>query len=164
MRKMKQKKIPGAIAKVQIDGEYHTYARVLNSGVAFYDCRTRIDMLDLNEIISLPILFSAMVNDNGIKKGKWPIIGIIPLEEKLQNDKYYDTEIMSPEIFRIHENGYFRVATKDECAGLDVAGVWDPIHIEQRLQDYYQGIENLFVKRLDVLGNYKKRDLGNHNS
>jgi hypothetical protein len=112
MRKMKQKEIPGAIAKVQIDGEFHTYARVLNSGVAFYDCRTKIDMLDLNEIISLPILFSAMVNDNGIKKGKWPIIGIIPLEENLQNDKYYDTEIMSQKFSEFMKMGILELQLK----------------------------------------------------
>jgi hypothetical protein len=127
-------------------GEHHTYARKLNYGdYAFYDFKTKEDVKDLNSI----------VNHRGLIEGFWKPVGNIPLEKELQNSIYYWSGPVDPNEFRISENGDIRNVSKEECIGLEIHGVWDPIHIEQRLKDHYAGVENAAVKMLDVLGNYK---------
>lgn len=153
----KQKEIPGGIVKINFDDSYHTYGRILNyHDVALYDCKTDQDVTDLNEIVKHPIIYKMIVNEGGVKYGRWPIIGIIPLEKELQNSKYYLEEIGRPDLCKIIENGNIRYnVPKEEGIGLEVGAVWDPMHVEEFLRDHYAGRENTSLKLIDVLGNYK---------
>lgn len=160
---MKRKKIkdlkpdPGTIIKMPV-GEYYTYARALNYGdFAFYDIRTKEDIMDLNSIIAKPILFKAVVNYRGLMEGFWLPVGKLPLEDHLKNSIYYWAGPVDSNRFRISENEVIREATREECIGLEVYGVWDPIHIEQRFKDYYAGKENELMKMDDVFGNHNIR-------
>ena len=84
-KRKRQKEIPGGIVKIPFDDGWHTYGRILNYGdLAIYDLKTQEDITDLDYIISRPILFKCIVNDNGVKRGKYPIIGIIALETSLE--------------------------------------------------------------------------------
>lgn len=156
-KRKRQKEIPGGIVKIPFDDGWHTYGRILNYGdLAFYDLKTQEDITDLDYIISRPILFKCIVNHNGVKKGNFPIIGIIPLEASLENSKYYLSPPVGSDEYGIYENGNLRKANSvEECIGLPVAGVWDPDNLSQRLRDHYAGVEYKFMKYLDPLGNYK---------
>lgn len=153
---VKQKEIPGGIVKVLFDKKWHTYARILNYGdLAFYDCKTQEEINDLQHITSKPILFACIVNINGVQKGQYPIIGELPLEEELKNSIYYLTPAVGSDQYRISDNGEIRNASKEECIGLELGAVWDPVHIDIRLTDHYAGRENQMLKAMDTLGNYK---------
>jgi hypothetical protein len=157
----KQKEIPGGIVKIKFDDPYHTYGRILNYGdVALYDCRVDKDITDLHEIIKRPILYKMIVNEGGVKYGRWPIIGTLPLEETLQNSKYYLEEIGRTDVCKLIENGKitFNVPA-EKCIGLEVGAIWDPMHVEEFLRDCYAGRENVSLKLNDVLGNYKLKKL-----
>lgn len=153
----RQKEIPGGIVKITFDAPYHTYGRILKYGdVALYDCKTDQDIVDLNEIVKCPILYKMIVNEGGVKYGRWPIVGALPLEDKLQNTKYYLEDFGRPDFVKIIENGEIRFnAPKAEGVGLEVGAVWDPMHVEEFLRDHYAGRENISLKLCDVLGNYK---------
>jgi len=153
----KQKEIPGGIIKIVFDEPYHTYGRILNYGdIALYDFKTDRDITDLNEIVRHPIIYKLIVNEGGVKYGKWPIIGSLPLEDNLKNSKYYLEEIGRPDLCKIIENGVITYnLPKEEGIGLEVGAVWDPLHVEEFLRDYYAGRENISLKLIDVLGNYK---------
>lgn len=153
----KQKEIPGGIVKIKFDPPYHTYGRILNYGdVALYDYKTDLDITDLNEIVSRPIIYKMIVNEGGVKYGRWPIIGVVPLEKELRTSKYYLEEVGRPDLCKIIENGNITYnVPKVEGIGLEVGAVWDPMHVEEFLRDHYAGRENISLKVLDVLGNYK---------
>lgn len=152
----RQKEIPGAIVKVPFDGEYHTYARVLNYGdLAFYDCKTKEDIGNLKDVTSKPILFKCIVNINGVQRGKYPIIGEVPLEDTLKDSKYYLAPPVGSNQYRISANGGIRNASREECVGLEPGIIWDPVHIDVRLTDHYAGRENQMLKTMDTLGNYR---------
>ena len=155
----KQKEILGGIVKITFDEPYHTYGRILKYGdVALYDCKTDQDVSDLNAIVTRPIIYKMIVNEGGVKHGRWPIVGVLPLEEKLQNTKYYLEEFGRPDFIKIIENGNIRFnVPKVEGIGLEVGAVWDPSHVEEFLRDHYAGRENVSLKMMDILGNYKLR-------
>jgi hypothetical protein len=157
MMAKKQKETPGGVVKIVFDGEYHTYGRILNYGdVALYDYKTNRDVVDLEEIVTHPIIYKMIVNEGGVKYGRWPIVGVIPLEKELQTSKYYLGEIGRPDLCKIIENGVITFnLPKSEGIGLEIGAVWDPIHVEEFLRDYYAGRENINIKQIDFLGNYK---------
>jgi hypothetical protein len=155
----KQKVIPGGIVKIIFDEPYYTYGRILKHGdVALYDCKTTQDITELTEIVKCPIIYKMIVNEGGIKYGRWPIVGTLPLEQQLQNTKYYLEDFGRPDFVKIIENGDIRFnVPKAEGVGLEVGAIWDPIHVEEFLGDYYAGRENASLKMMDVLGNYKMK-------
>lgn len=157
MANKKQKETPGGIVKIKFDELYHTYGRILNYGdVALYDYKTDQEITDLNQIIKHPIIYKMIVNDNAVKNGRWPIIGVVSLEEELKNTKYYLEDFGRPDFCKIIENGNIRYnVPKAEGIGLEVGAVWDPTHVEEFLRDHFAGRENINLKMMDILGNYK---------
>ena len=86
----KQRRTLGAFFKVKLDEHFHTYGRILTeASYAFYDCRTDVEIVDLPEIATKPILFITAVNDFGIQSGYWPKIGTLPLEDNLKRNPLY---------------------------------------------------------------------------
>jgi hypothetical protein len=143
----KQKETPGGIVKIKFDDLFHTYGRILNYGdVALYDCRVDKDITDLHEIIKRPILYKMIVNEGGVKYGRWPIVGILPLEEALQNSKYYLEEIGRTDVCKLIENGKITFDIPiEQSIGLTTGGVWDPARVEEVLRDHYAGRKNVYL-------------------
>ncbi len=66
-----------------IEDGYHTYGRILDYGVAFYDARTKEDLLP-DEIVKTKVLFRTGVYNDVITRGYCPKIGkILPIEPEL---------------------------------------------------------------------------------
>jgi len=144
----RQQRTPGAFLKVPIDDEYHTYARILQEGIAFYDCRTTEEIDEMQRIASCPVLFITGVYNDVITQGHWLKVGKLPLEEKfslLPLQYIYDH---IGEGFKIYDpnTGIIRPSTKQECYGLECCAVWEGFAIEERLRDHYAGRECIWLK------------------
>ena len=142
----RQQRTVGAIVKIPLENGHHSYARILQTRLAFYDIRTKND-LSTDEIITKPILFIAVVYDFAITKGIWEKIGKkLPLEESLKQNKPLYTEDLLTGKYLIYESGKQIVATKEEIKDLESYTVWSPEGIEKRLNDYYANRKNEFVE------------------
>ncbi len=64
----RQQRTVGAIVKIPLANGYHSYARILEDDLAFYDIYTQQDESEAY-ILARPILFVAMVFDDIITKG-----------------------------------------------------------------------------------------------
>ncbi len=153
MTAKRQKRTPGSIVKIDLGDGYHSYARILEAGLAFYDIRTKEDITDMKRIIQKPILFITEVYNHAITKGRWPKVGKVPLEDTLKKVplKFIQDPIKPEEISIYDPNtGNIRPATREECEGLERAAVWEPEHIEDRLRDHYAGVPNKWVESLKI--------------
>lgn len=144
----KQKVTPGDIIKIQYDSEFHIYGRVLKyCDIAFYDIKTKDEITDLEAIIQSPIMFRAMVNAEGVEYRRWPVIGFLPLEEPLQNSKYWLPETAHPTLCKIFDNGVIHYKRpRSEGEGLYDFGMWSPDQIHERIKDFYNGVPNKWVR------------------
>jgi hypothetical protein len=80
-----QKRTVGDIVKIPLGDGLHSYARVLpEASLAFYDARSSED-LPIEEVIRRPVLFIIAVMNHAIKKGRWPVVGHIQLNDRLQS-------------------------------------------------------------------------------
>lgn len=147
---LKQKEILGAFFKVQIDEGYHIYGRIIANYVyAFYDFRTNQEETDLSLIEQSKIIFKILVNHKAIKSGAWKIIGVGELPADLKETvPFFIQEIGDLTNCWIDWNGSCEKVEYLECIGLERLAVWDQIHVEKRISDYYNGIQNKYLQGL----------------
>lgn len=147
---MKRPKIlPGAILKIAFDGPWNTYGRLLRYGdVVVYDARATEDCVDVDALITAPVVFRGMMNDGPVKGKLWPMVGFVPLTEpQLQHSTYFLPQVGDPNRFLLFRNGsYLYDQPRSAVVGLTSGGIWDAGHIESILRDFYAGTENPFLK------------------
>lgn len=147
----KQSWQPGAVIRKTINGQTY-YARLLKfPWAAFYDYRTEEPTGDLDEITSRPVLFTLAAHKDLIAQGQWEVVGRRKLEEELGPPAAQRVvDVLDPGHHRIiDDEGSIREATREEVEGLEVAAVWEPEHIADRLEDHYAGRPNIWLN--DVL-------------
>ncbi len=141
-RKLKrQQRTVGSIVKIPLENGYHTYARVLDCNLAFYDCRTKEDLLP-DVIVKSPVLFVVSVFSDIITQGYWLKVGkVLPIEShliELENQPVY-TEDFITGAYTIYHQGKQIPATLQDVIGLESFTVWDYRSIEERINDHYAG-------------------------
>jgi len=141
----------GDIVKIDLEDGFHAYARVLEEAMfAFYDCRTKED-LGIEQVAAAPVLFQIAVMDHAVKRGRWPVVGHLPLDSKLAAPPpRFIQDVNRPDSFSIYQHGIIHPATKEECRGLERAAVWDPTHVEDRLRDHYAGRKNKWFESMRI--------------
>jgi hypothetical protein len=141
---------PGDIVKVPLPDGTHTYARILiDDTYAFYDAKTKEDIIDLGKIIQKPILFMAWVDVFGLREGWWTIIGNLPLEGKLKDfyPRYFNsspTDITYLNFYEVYKDEIEEAIKKDWIGDgkTQMGGLHGRVHIESRIMDYYEGHRN----------------------
>ena len=149
--KIRQQRTVGAIVKIPLEGGYHTYARILEGAFfAFYDCKTKIEKDDLQEIINSPILFITSVYNEVITTGQWLKIGKIPLEEnlKIMPPVFIQDPIYKDQLRIVYNDRTEKEATIEECKGLERFMIWNGIGIQKRISDHYSGRKNETVEEM----------------
>ncbi len=113
----RQKRKSGDFVQINLDGGFHSYARVLGEAqFAFYDSRTTNDWL-VDRISASAILFSVAVMNHAVTRGRWKIVGHIPLEEALLVPRpRFMQDALNPHTFSIYERGAIRPATRERNA------------------------------------------------
>jgi hypothetical protein len=143
---------PGAVLRVDLDSQWHTYARILARipMIAFYDCCVSAPVEDCLAIVMRPVLFVLAVG-RGASKGHWPKIGDVPLETApiLIPDQFMQ-DIITGACEIVDEVFNSRPARPEECIALERAAVWDPAHVEERLRDHYAGRPNAHLAYMKV--------------
>lgn len=143
---------PGMLLRVDIDGDWHTYARMLarRPKFAFYDCLVSIPTEDLLTIAQQPVLFVLAVNERA-SSGHWPKIGHVPLEiAPIPIPDQFLQDIGTGACQIVDEAFNTRAAKPEECIGLERVAVWDPAHVEERLRDHYAGGLNAHLAYMKV--------------
>jgi len=139
----------GNIVEISLPSGGLTYAMVVDSPrVAFFD-RKFDSRPSIEEIREAPIAFQIWVMKYAIGKRHWSVIGDAEVPADVMNaDRFFKRDSISGK-FSIYEGGGHETpATYDEVAELECAAVWDPEHVESRLEDHYAGVENKWVKSL----------------
>lgn len=149
MAKSKREKT-GDLIKVPFKERVHTYARILAEGsYAFYDCPSTTDRTDFGAILKSAILFVAIVDIFAIKEGHWQVVTNIPLEAPLSTfyPRYFNPAPMNNEnvnFYNVYKEEIETAIEKDwiKTGRIQLHGIHGREHIEERLNDYYNGERN----------------------
>lgn len=153
---IRQKRVIGAVMEINIDNEYYVYAQSYpyNKEVIF-DYRSTEPLKDLSVLLSAKQLFRITVYRRVIGSGYWKKVGKLPLREDLlpvqMQCVYREYDNVQFEIYN-PATGIMTPSTKEECRGLEPAAVWDYMHIEQRIRDFFNKLPcSVLKKTFDAL-------------
>ena len=145
-----RKRNVGDIVKIPLGDGTHTYGHALQeASFAVYDCRVA-DELAVEQVVSRPVLFFVAVMHHAVKKGRWPIVGHSPLNDRLSRPPTFIQDPQNKDSFSIYENGEIKPSTRVKCVGLERMAVWEPEHVEERIRDQYAGRENKWLELLKM--------------
>src|SRR5271166_6599071 len=108
-----KRRIVGDFVKIPLGDVSHSYARVLpEASFAFYDSRTTQD-IPIEQVIAHSVLFFAAVMDQAVKRGRWPVAGHAPLDDRLKAPPRFIQDPLNRNSFEIYEGGKTRPATRE---------------------------------------------------
>jgi hypothetical protein len=85
-----------------------------------------------------------------VTDGIWPIIGHEPLsQELLQEPLLCKKDAITGQLTIYRDStGEEISATQEQCEKLEIAAVWEPSHVEDRLRDHFAGRPNKWANSL----------------
>ncbi len=149
-RRKRVRRTVGSVVAIALGDGTYAFGRVLREPlIAFYDWKNP-ETDDIEAIVSKPIAFTLWVMNHAVTRGTWPVIGQVPLTPDLLTEPLFfkkDPITKKLAIYR-SSTGKEIPATRDECAKLECAAVWDPEHVVDRLRDHFSGRPNKWVEMM----------------
>ena len=149
----RQQRTVGSIIKINLDDNTHSYGIVLEkASIAVFNIKTNNE-LTVSDILKEDILFFVAVYNSAITSGRWQKITKVPLKERFKTlPLAFVQDSINPENFEIYDpnTGVMAKATKEQCLTLDCASVWEAEHVESRIQDHFNGKENIWLRQLQI--------------
>jgi hypothetical protein len=147
----RMQKLIGSIFRVPLTEDYCIYAQFLaDESFAFYDSLTSKQEVNLAALTASPLLFRTHVMGlvHTQRAHKWERVGSYLIPVSLQAPGVYcrqsvsrqdaDTQEMTYD-YSLSIDGVEPVTiTKEECETLEIDAVWHPLHIQERLRQYYK--------------------------
>lgn len=151
-RKTRKTLREGDVVQIPLPGGGVAFGRALPSPDLQFHAPIASTSASIDEILAAPVLFRVSVAKYATSTGRWPIIGSVPLDASLQAPvRYFREDALSGELFVFTADGKSwseQPATLDECQGLERLAVWDPEHVESRIEDQLAGRPNKWVESL----------------
>jgi hypothetical protein len=142
---MKQKIKEGDIFQVPLKDGKFVFGKVLESTWAFYDlCVATDENIELDIINSSKVAFKLWVTEFALTKDLWTIIGNRALTaEESETVYFYKQDRINNKVWRTLTGAEKEPITVEECLQLEVASVWDPEHVVERLECQFFNIKDL---------------------
>jgi hypothetical protein len=140
----------GDVVSVKLANGKFSFGRVLkNPLMAFYDLVSDVPT-DAAVVIESPVAFKTWVVNKAMRSGRWPVIGHYPLSDELLKPVTFAKRDPISKAISTYVDGKETRASIDECKGLESAAVWSAEHVEDRLQDYFEGRPNKWVESMRI--------------
>lgn len=145
---------PGDILSIPLADGWFGYCKVLcGVEIGFYDFRSATE-ISTEDLSGIDFLFRIWVMKYALKKSStWKVIGNVLLTgEEARPSRFCKKDALSGalSIYQSAPAGgtaYTETpATFAECKDLECAAVWDPEHVESRLEDHFAGRPNIWVE------------------
>jgi hypothetical protein len=134
------------------------YGRQLSGvSVEFYDRVGKTgEAVDPLDVVASPVAFTVAVMKYAFRRrGGWELLDVVPLteEERVFVHRRAKQDPISGALSICWSDPVAGTwsetpATAHECVGLEVAAVWDPEHVEDRLRDHFDGRPNRWVESI----------------
>lgn len=128
----------GDIFVVPIRDNRFVFGKVLTNSWGFYDLISKTPSIDLNSLTDVGIAFKIWVSNFPIKKGAWKVIGNLPLSKGESEISYfYKQDKINNKLWKTVTGAEEIPVSIEECENLELAAVYDPEHVIERLEYYF---------------------------
>ena len=147
-KKSKKPAAPGDVFLVPLaSGAYAFGVMCEGNDFAFFDARTDDDVVPA-DLLSFPIAFRVPVALDSPREGRWKCIGHVALSGAYAAAaKYIHKPIGSSQCY-VYLAKQEYPASENDCRNLEVLATWFSFHVEERLEDFFQGRENNYLRAI----------------
>ena len=151
MKPRSQRRTVGAVLAVRLNSQETCFAVTLpEADFAFFGPGAAADASSAKLFTHAP-LFRVAVHKSACSTGRWSKLAKLDVPPALlAPEPKFIQDSLNPSKFQIYRGGEIRAATRSECEGLESAAVWEPEHVEQRLQDQLAGVANVWQEQLRI--------------
>ena len=135
--------------EIELPGAW-AYAKVIHFPLmAFYSARPK-RIAEVSELQGECFAFRIWVAKYAVGKKGWPLIGSLPVSTGESAEQwFFKKDSISGRISKYRGSDSKEIpSTVADCAGLECAAVWDPVHVESRLRDEFAGRPNVWVESM----------------
>lgn len=145
----KQTRSRGDIVQIDLGNGYYGFGQVLESPLmVFFNLKREISP-NIEEIVESEVSFIVWVMNYAIIDGIWPIIGRAEVTDKInERPPFYKQDRLSGKLSVTYTGAEEEPATYADVVNLECAAVWDPEHVVDRLNDYFEGRPNKWVESM----------------
>jgi len=111
---------------------------------AFFNFRSEAPLLPDN-LQDYHLAFRLAVSKDAPSTGGWELVGRVELKSAYTVPAKYLHKPVGSDDFFIYSAGEEKLASKEDCRGLEIMATWFPHHVEERLEDYFAGRESKYV-------------------
>jgi Immunity protein 26 len=149
----KQQESEGSVFEIQIGNNLFAYGIIGKMRIYHYFDVFSPFRLNVKDLKSKHVLFAAWTYRLAITRNRWRIVGKLPLIGELAKvPLFFEQNRFAPEELFVGTDGSDRkIATYEECVGLEHLAIWQPEHIEGRLLDSYYKRPNEWVEHLKLV-------------
>jgi hypothetical protein len=151
MNSRSQRRIVGAVLAVPLAGKRVCIALTLpEADFAFFGPEAVQDATT-DKLFTHRKLFRVAVHKSAWSTGRWQRVAKLAVPSALLvPEPKFIQDTLNPNKFELYVGGQISPASREDCVGLECAAVWDPEHVEQRLQDHLAGVPNTSVEGLRI--------------
>lgn len=156
--KARKSRAPGRVVRIDLGDGHCAYGRqLLGPTVEFYLRQGVVgETVDLLDLVESQVAFTVWVMDYAFKRnGAWDLLDVVELtdEEEKRVHRWAKKDRISGALSIYWSDRWSGTrgeepASREDLEGLEVAAVWDPEHIEDRLRDHFAGRPNKWVELL----------------
>jgi hypothetical protein len=145
----KQKRSRGDIVQVDLGNGFYGFGQVLESPLmAFFNLKAKV-VPPVKDVVEHEVAFAVWVMKYAITDGIWPIIGHAEVNDEInERPPFYKQDRLSGKLSVTYTGAEEEPATYVNVLNLECAAVWDPEHIVDRLNDYFEGRSNKWVESM----------------
>jgi hypothetical protein len=128
----------GDFFKVPLKNDRFAFGRVLKNTWGFFNYISESSEADIQELIKGGYAFKVWVSDFALKKGLWEIFDNKSLTDaESQKDYFYKQDKINNKVWKTLTGAEEEPVTLEECERLELAAVYDPEHVLERLEYYF---------------------------
>ena len=142
---------PGNVVEISLEDGSRAYGVVVQDPLMAFTRMTWEARPEVSERLFEEVAFRVWVMQYAIGKRGWPIVGHIELNEKIeQQPQFFKRDPITGQFYHYVDCVNDIPVSREECVGLECAAVWDPEHVESRLQDEKLGRPNKWAQSLSA--------------
>ncbi len=128
----------GLIFCIPLNNGRYAFGKVLEGTWAFFDFVSNTREIEIKNLSSKRFVFKLWVSKFALSKGIWEIIGNSPLtESEKQTQYFYKQDKINQKVWKTITGAEEIPTTVEECQELELAAVYDPEHVVERLEYYF---------------------------
>jgi hypothetical protein len=146
MMARKKRWVSGSVVEIPLPDGTHTYGLLRNEPlISVFDVKT-VEALEPERVVQRPVLFAVWVMARAL--ALWPVVGVVPLSPAMERPESFVKRDRISGRVSVYTEGRERPAELGELEKLEVAAVWEPEHVVDRVVDHYAGKPNKWAESL----------------